>query len=216
MTEAVRTMASPAATWVIAVMATILALFMASAAMFADRREARAQRRERRLGMAPELGPAGTQWPRLTQATMWPRMSEALLAAAGVPQSAAAQIRAGVPAGVTAAGHDIPAQRAPAEQRAAAKLAADAAQAESPTEPIPVASAQGSQGVRDMQYASGGRDERADDGPAGEMPTRPDLLGQGAPGRRAVPMPAQRTGESDRAERSFAGPAPQDEDEDEQ
>ncbi len=48
------------------------------------------------------------------------------------------------------------------------------------------------------------------------MPTRPDLLGQGAPGRNAVPMPAQCTGESDRAERSFAGPAPQDEDEDEQ
>jgi hypothetical protein len=46
--------------------------------------------------------------------------------------------------------------------------------------------------------------------------TRPDLPAQQAPGRHAAEMPRQRTGESDRAERSFAGPAPQDDDEDEQ
>jgi hypothetical protein len=43
----------------------------------------------------------------------------------------------------------------------------------------------------------------------------PDLPVQQAPGRDAVQMPAQRTGESDRAERSLAGSGPQDDDEDE-
>jgi hypothetical protein len=44
----------------------------------------------------------------------------------------------------------------------------------------------------------------------------PDLPAQQAPGRDTVQMPTQRTGESDRAERSFTGPGPQDDDEDEQ
>ena len=53
MSEAVRTMASPAATWAIVVIATILALFMATVAMFMDLSVAREQRRERRLGLGP-------------------------------------------------------------------------------------------------------------------------------------------------------------------
>jgi hypothetical protein len=77
-----------------------------------------------------------------------------------------------------------------AEGPEAAQLAAAYAEqpeAESPTEPIPAAET-----------------------------TRPDLPAQEAPGRHAGPLPAQRSGESDRAERSLAGPAPRDEDEDEQ
>ena len=70
------------------------------------------------------------------------------------------------------------------------------------------------QGTQDRPAA--GRHERTDDGSAGEMPTRPDLMAQETPGRPARSMPRQRTGESDRAERSFAGPAPQEDDEDEQ
>ena len=149
--------------------------------------------------------------------SQWPRFSEALLAAAGVPRSEAAEIRTGLPAADTATRHDIPAQRAaPAGEQAAADLAAAYAaqpEADAPTLPIPAASAEGSQG---MQNASGGRHERADDATAGDAPTMPDLPAQRAPGRDAVQMPAQRTGESDRAERSFAGPVPQDDDEDEQ
>jgi len=153
MSEAVRTMASPAATWAIVVTATILVLFMATVAMFMDLVVAREQRRERKLGIGPEPGTVGTQWPRLTEASTWPRLSEALLAAAGVPQSEVARIRTGVPAG---------------------------------------------------------------DETAGDAPTMPDLPAQRAPGQDAVQLPAQRTGESDRAERSLAGPGPQDNDEDEQ
>jgi hypothetical protein len=137
MSEAVRTMASPAATWAIVVTGSILAFFLATAAMVMDLRVAREQRLERKLGLGPELGPAGTQGPRLTNASMWPSMSEALLAAAGVP---------------------------------------DAGTEEPPTVPIPALRAQ-------LGY---------------ETPDVP------------VPLPAQRAGESDRAERSFAGPGPQD------
>jgi hypothetical protein len=72
-------------------------------------------------------------------------------------------------------------------------------EAEPPTVPIPAQRAPASQETS-----------------AGEAPTSPDLLAEEAPRRRAVPMPAQRTGESDRAERSLAGPAPQDDDKDEQ
>ena len=217
MSEAVRTMASPAATWAIVVIATILALFMATAAFFMDLRVARAQRRERMLGIASEPGDA---WA-MEAGSEWPRLSQALLAAAGVRQSEAGQIRSGPPTADAAGRHDIPAQRAaPAEQpepaahRAeAAQYAADA-QAEPPTVPIPAQRAQVAQGTPD---AAAGRHTGPDDATmGGEMPTRPDLPAQQAPGRHAAGMPAQRTGESDRAERSFAGPGPQDEDEDEQ
>jgi hypothetical protein len=213
MSEAVRTMASTAATWVIVVMATILALFMATAAMFQDLRVARMQRRERELGMGPELGTVGTQWPRLTDVTMWPRLSEALLAAAGVPPSAAAKIRTGMPAADTATRPEIPAQRAaPAELPTPAQYAAQA-QEEPPTVPIPAQRARATQGTQD---AAAGRHTGPDDATAGDTPTMPDLPAQQASGPDAVQMPRQRTGESDRAERSLAGPAPQDDDEDEQ
>ena len=207
MSEAVRTMASPAATWTIVVIATILASFMATVAMFMDLHVARTQRLERKLGIAPEAGDA---WA-IEAGSEWPRFSQALLAAAGVPPSEAAEIRTGPPTADAAGRHDIPAQRgAPAEQLAAAY--AEQPEADFPTEPIPAASAPGSQG---MQYAFGGRHEWPDEGSAAET-TRPDLLAQEAPGGPVMPMPRQRTGESDRAERSFAGPAPQDDDEDEQ
>jgi hypothetical protein len=219
MSEAVRTMASPAATWAIAVTATILALFMAMVTTFVDLRVAREQRRERKLGLGSELGTAGTQWPRLTDATMWPPMSEALLAAAGVPAAETAEIRTGVPAPGTAARSEIPAQRAapaerpePAEPSVAAQYAAAAAE-EPPTVPIP---AQRAQVTREAQDVPAGRRGMPDDGtPGGDAPTMPDLPAQQAPGQAAAPMPAQRTGESDRAERSLAGPGPQDDDEDE-
>jgi hypothetical protein len=204
MSEAVRTMASPAATWMIVVIATILALFMATAAMFMDLRVARTQRVERMLGIAPEAGDA---WA-MEAGSEWPRLSQALLAAAGVQQSEAAQIRSGPPTADAAGRHDIPAQRAapaeqpePAAQRAEAPQDAAASQAEPPTVPIPAQRAQVTQGAQEPHYSASGRAGRPADGSAGET-TRPDL-------------PAQRTGESDRAERSFAGPAPQDEDENE-
>jgi hypothetical protein len=217
MSEAVRTMASPAATWTIVVVATVLAVFLATAAMFADLQVAREQRRERRLGISPQAGDA---WA-MEAGSEWPRLSQALLAAAGVPRSEAAGIRTGVPAVDAAGRHDIPAQREPAEQPAFAARRAEAAgsaagqEAEPPTVPIPAATAQGTQGTQERQYASGGGRERQADGSPGET-TRPDLPAQQAPGRPAVEMPAQRTGESDRAERSFAGPPPQDEDEGDQ
>jgi hypothetical protein len=219
MSEAVRTMASPAATWAIVVIATILALFMATAAMFMDLRVAREQRRERKLGIAPEAGSALA----MAAGSQWPRLSEALLGAAGVPQSAAAQIRTGVLAADTPTRHDIPAQRAaPAEQPEPAARLAEAAQyaaepqAEPPTVPIPAQRAQAAQAAQGTPDVGAGRHARPDDAAmGGEMPTRPDLPAQQAPGRHAAGMPAQRTGESDRAERSLAGPAPRDEDEDE-
>ena len=93
MNEAVRTTASPAATWAIAVIATILALFMAKVAMLMDLRVAREQRRERMLGIAPEAGDA---WA-MEAGSEWPRLSQALLAAAGVPPRESAEIRRGVP-----------------------------------------------------------------------------------------------------------------------
>jgi hypothetical protein len=218
MSEAVRTMASPAATWAIVVIATILALFMATAAFFMDLRVARTQRRERMLGIEPEAGSALA----MAAGSQWPRFSQALLAAAGVQQSAAAEIRSGVPAAGVATRHDIPAQRAapaeqpaPAAKRAAAQYAAEP-QAEPPTVPIPAQRAAAAQATQGTQDAAAGRHTGPDDAAmGGEMPTRPDLPAQQAPGRHAAGMPAQRTGESDRAERSFAGPAPQDEDEDE-
>jgi hypothetical protein len=204
MSEAVRTMASPAAIWAIVVVATVLAFFMATAAFFMDLSVARTQRRERMLGIEPEAGSALA----MAAGSQWPRLGEALLAEAGVQQSAAAEIRSGVPAAVVATRHDIPAQRAAAAQYAAEQ------EAEPPTVPIPAQRAQATQGTQD---AATGRQGRPDDAAmGGEMPTRPDLPAQQAPGRRAAGMPTQRTGESDRAERSFAGPAPQDEDEDEQ
>ena len=206
MSEAVRTMASPAATWVIVVVATILALFMAMVTMFMDLSVAREQRRERRLGIAPEAGDA---WA-MEAGSEWPRLSQALLAAAGVRQSEAAQIRSGPPTADAAGRHDIPAQRAEAAQYAA-ELAA-----EPPTVPIPAQRAQATQADQGAQDAAGRHAGPDDAAMSGEMPTRPDLPAQQAPGRHAAGMPTQRTGESDRAERSFAGPAPQDEDEDEQ
>jgi hypothetical protein len=220
MSEAVRTMASPAATWAIVVIATILALFMATAAFFMDLRVARAQRRERMLGIASEAGDA---WA-MEAGSEWPRLSQALLAAAGVRQSEAGQIRSGPPTADAAGRHDIPAQRAaPAEQPEPAAHRAEAAQyvaelqAEPPTVPIPAQRAQATQAAQGRRDAAAGRHTGPDDATmGGEMPTRPDLPAQQAPGRHAAGMPAQRTGESDRAERSFAGPAPQDEDEDEQ
>jgi hypothetical protein len=192
MSEAVRTMASPAATWTIVVIATILALFMATAAMFMDLHVARTQRRERMLGIAPEAGDA---WA-MEAGSEWPRLSQALLAAAGVQQPEAAQIRSGPPTADAAGRHDIPAQRTEAGQYVPVE------EAEPPTVPIPAQRAQVTQGAQEPYYAASGRPGRPADGSAGET-TRPDL-------------PAQRTGESDRAERSFAGPAPQDEDEGEQ
>jgi hypothetical protein len=198
MSEAVRTMASPAATWAIVVIATILALFMATAAMFMDLHVARTQRRERMLGIAPEAGDA---WA-MEAGSEWPRLSQALLAAAGVKQSEAAQIRSGPPTADAAGRHDIPAQRAaPAEQPEPAATRAEAEwyyaepQAEPPTVPIPAQRARVErveQGAQEPHYAASGRP------------------------RRPADLPAQRTGESDRAERSFAGPTPQDEDEGEQ
>lgn len=217
MSEAVRTMASPAATWVIVIAATVLALFMAGAAMFADLRVAGEQRRERKLGIPPQAGDA---WA-MEAGSEWPRLSQALLAAAGVPRPEAAEIRAGVPAVDAAGRHDIPAQRVPAEQpaftatRPGTAGSAAGQETEPPTVPIPAATAPGPQGPQERQYASGGGRERRADGSPGET-TRPDLPAQQGPGRPAVEMPAQRTGESDRAERSFAGPSPQDEDEGDQ
>jgi hypothetical protein len=218
MSEAVRTMASPAATWAIVVIATILALFMATAAMFMDLRVAREQRRERKLGIAPEAGDA---WA-MAAGSEWPRLGEALFAAAGAeyPASWAGQSAA---AGDTATRHDIPAQRAaPAEQPEPAARRAEAAQyaaepqAEPPTVPIPAQRTQAAQAAQGTPDAGAGRHARPDDAAmGGEMPTRPDLPAQQAPGRHAAGMPAQRTGQSDRAERSLAGPAPRDEDEDE-
>jgi hypothetical protein len=181
MSEAVRTMASPAATWAIVVTASCLTLFMAMAALAANHFQIREHRRMRMFGM----------WPSLDEAPpdQWPRLSETLFAAAGAVRPAAAGVTAAP--GDTATRHDIPAQRpAMAEGPEAAQLAAAYAEqpeAESPTEPIPAAET-----------------------------TRPDLPAQEAPGRHAGPLPAQRSGESDRAERSLAGPAPRDEDEDEQ
>jgi hypothetical protein len=220
MSEAVRTMASPAATWAIVVIATILALFMATAAFFMDLRVARTQRRERMLGIEPEAGSALA----MAAGSQWPRLGEALLAAAGVQQSTAAEIRTGVDAADTATRHDIPAQRAapaeqpePAAQRAEAAQYAAEPQAEPPTVPIPAQRARAAQATQGMQDAAAGRHAGPDDAATGgEMPTRPDLPAQQAPGRHAAGMPTQRTGESDRAGRSFAGPAPQDEGEDEQ
>jgi hypothetical protein len=215
MSEAVRTIASPAATWAIAVTATILTVFLATAAMFADRSVAREQRRERRLGLGPELGPAGTQWPRLTYTSMWPPMSEALLAAAGLPAGEAAEIRTGPPAADAAGRHDIPAQRGtPAERSVAAQYAAAAAAEEPPTVPIPAQRAQVMEAAQETQEVSAGQHSRRTDGtPGGDTPTMPDLPAQQAPEQAAARMPAQRAGESDRAERSFAGPAPQDDEE---
>lgn len=58
------------------------------------------------------------------------------------------------------------------------------------------------------------RDEEA--APQGETPTRADIPAQRTPGRHERPaMPRQRTGEADRAERSYAGQAaPDDEEQD--
>ncbi len=149
-------------------------------------------------------------------------MSQALLAAAGVPKSEAAEIRSGAPTADAAGRHDIPAQRAgPAEQPTPAAQRGEPAgyageqEAEPPTVPIPAQRAQETPGPQEQQYAASGRRERSADGSAGET-TRPDLPVQQAPGRHAMDMPRQRTGESDHAERSFAGPVPQDDDEDEQ
>src|ERR1700760_4768164 len=103
MSEAVRTMASPAATWVIVIIATILALFMATVAMFMDLSVAREQRRERRLGIAPEAGSALA----MAAGSQWPGFSEALLAAAGVPRPEAAETRTGSPTADAAGRHDI-------------------------------------------------------------------------------------------------------------
>src|SRR5579864_1198227 len=113
MSEAVRTMASPAATWVIVITASILALFMATVAAFMDLRVARMQRTERMLGIEPEAGDA---WA-MEAGPECRRLSEALLAAAGVQQSAAAQIRSGAPTADAAGRHDIPAQRAVSTER---------------------------------------------------------------------------------------------------
>ena len=189
MSEAVRTMASPAATWTIVVIATILALFMATAAMFMDLRVALTQRRERMLGIAPEAGDA---WA-MEAGSEWPRLSQALLAAAWVQQSEAAHIRSGPPTADAAGRHDIPAQRTEAGQYVTVQ------EAEPPTVPIPVQRAQVAQSAQEPHDAASGRPGQPADASAGET-TRPDL-------------PDQRTRESDRAERSFAGPAPQDEDE---
>src|ERR1700722_17823942 len=114
MSEAVRTMASPAATWAIVVIATILTLFLATATMFADIAVARAQRRERRLGIGPASGGLGAS------EDTWPRLSEALLAAAGAtePAGSTAPAMAGSTAPATAVTrHDIPAQRSGPAQR---------------------------------------------------------------------------------------------------
>jgi len=180
MGEAVRTMASPAATWAIVVVASCLALFMAVAPIVANRFQIREHRRMRKLGIGSFAGdPLEMEINK-----EWPSLSETLFDAAGARPPTATGAAAWTQAGYTAAGHDFPAQREPAEQPAAARQVAAA------------------------RYAGA---------PEAEAPTRPDLLAQEAPGRPAVPLPAQRSGESDRAERSFAGPAPQDDDhEDEQ
>jgi len=220
MGEAVRTYASPAATWTIVVMASSLALFMATAAMAANHFQIREHRRMRKLGIWPAPAAALDADVEAGITSPWPRLSEALFAAAGTRPPAATGAAAWTQAGYTAAGHDFPAQREPAEQLPAAKQAvaaqyAGALEAEPPTEPIP---AQRAQGARDMRETPGmqgaGQRQRAGDGSAAET-TRPDLLAQEPPGRDAMPLPAQRTGESDRAERSLAGPAPRDDDEDE-
>src|SRR5579862_2250699 len=153
MSEAVRTMASPAATWAIVVIATILALFMATAAMFMDLHVARTQRRERMLGIAPEAGDA---WA-MEAGSEWPRLSQALLAAAGVRQSEAAQIRSGPPTADAAGRHDIPAQRAEAGQYVTVL------EAEPPTVPIPAQRAQVEQleqSAQEPHYAASGRPRR--------------------------------------------------------
>lgn len=219
MGEAVRTMASPAATWAIVVVATCLALFMAMAVLAANHFQIREHRRMRKLGIGSFAGDA----LEMEISRAWPSLSEALFEAAGAGPPAAVGAAAWTQAGYTAAGHDFPAQvpaqrreQEPAEHPAAAQRAtaqyAGAPEAEAPTEPIPAQRAPAGQG---MQDAAAGRHERADAGSAGEV-TRPDLPAQERTGRHAMPLPAQRTGESDRAERSFAGPAPQDDDEDEQ
>ena len=194
MSEAVRTMASTAAVWAIVVASTALALFMALVAMVVDLRVARTQRMERKFGIEPESGSPLA----MAAGSRWPRLSEALLAAAGVRRSEAAKIRESMPAADTATRDDIPAQREETAPYAAEREAER--EAEPPTVPIPAQRAHASQGTRD----------------AADTPTRPDLPAQGAaPGRPAARPPEQRTGESDRAERSFAGPTPQDDDENE-
>jgi hypothetical protein len=223
MGEAVRTYASPAATWAIVVIASGLALFMAMAALAANHFQIREHRRMRKLGIWPAPAAALDTDIDAGITNPWPPLSEALFDAAGAQPPAATEAAAWTQAGYTAAGHDfpaeIPAQRQePAGQPAAARQAAvahaGAPAAEPPTVPIPAQRAPGTGAMRDVAAGRHGPDGT----PPGEMPTSPDLLAQEAPGRQAMPMPTptQRTGESDRAERSFAGPAPQEDDEDEQ
>jgi hypothetical protein len=206
MLEAVRTYASPAATWAIVVIATCLAVFLAMAALAANHFQIREHRRMRKLGIWP--APAASLDTDVDAAITgpWPPLSEALFDAAGVRPPTATGTAAWEQAGYTAAGHDFPVQ-VPAQRREPAE---QPVRQDIPGRP---AAAARFAGAPDRQGA--GRHE-PDDTSAGETPTSPDLLAQEAPGRRGMPMPRQRTGESDRAERSFAGPAPQDDDEDEQ
>src|ERR1700722_19010104 len=138
MSEAVRTMASPAATWVIVVVATCLALFMAMAALAANHFQIQEHRRMGRFG----LWAAGDDALDAGIADPWPRLSEALMEAAGAVQPAVGQptaVEAAAlwPAAQTAARQDIPGQRqAPVQEPAAAQYAG-APEAGAPTAPIP-------------------------------------------------------------------------------
>lgn len=166
MGEAVRTVASPAVTWVIVVVMSVLTAVMVSAAVIADSRQARANSRRRLTGVPePEVGGARLD-------------ASAALREPDVPAALTEGQTPFEAAGNTAARQGVPAPRTP----------------------------------RAAGAAGPGRHRRPDLDAAGEAPTRPDLPPQpAAPGRHA--MPAPRSGDGDRAARSYARPgAPDDED----
>jgi hypothetical protein len=219
MVEAAQTSTSTFGIWAIVVVAVVcLAVWLVGISV-ADNIQTRESRRWQRLRASepslgrrePALGDAGAWADPAADLYQLPgNVRGAELSAAG--QEAADRVR--VAAGLDSAD----AQRAAAGLEAASSQ--EAAAQEAPTEPIEPIPAQAPAPESEQEAAAaGGRhakqptldgagEFRRDSAEADwrtEAPTRPDLPAQAAPtGRHA--LPTQRTGDTDRAERSLAGP----------
>ena len=220
MIEAVRTTASPTAIWVIVVIMSLCTAFLVAATATADAVQKRAFRRMR-MTVRDAPGPVRSGAPlgageAATEPAVGAAGGAAAAAAGGLPSprtspevlagQEGSRARDAAPAGMAPAGTGTgaqrmdPANRVPAQRQDTVRQAGygdrDSAvqdAAEAPTEPIPTSE----RGTPERAVARGrhaGGDQEAAADPA--APT----------GRHA--MPAQRRGESDRAERSFAGPSP--------